>query len=164
MVTYGRPIPQRLLQLWKYQAISEAGDLLLGLFGRFWEDNRTMTERFFQGATVVPVPLHSVRLAERGFNQAEVIAVVLAETFNLPVRTDILRRRWQWKKQATISDPNKRSANAAGTVVIRSNAPVPKKIVLVDDVMTTGATLSLCARKLKEAGCEKVYAVTVLRG
>ena len=164
MAIYGRPIPQRLLQVWKYQSVTEAGEILSDLFQNFLHRNQAMIKLFFRGAEIVPVPLHPFRLAERGFNQAEDVAKSLSSVSGLPVRKDLLKRRWQWKKQATISDEAKRSVNAAGTVTIRSSVSVPERIVLVDDVMTTGATLNLCARELKKAGCQKVYAITVLRG
>ncbi|MBN1585173.1 ComF family protein [Candidatus Uhrbacteria bacterium] len=161
--TYGRSLPQRLLQVWKYQGVSEAGEILCGLFRDFLAGHPE-TAGFLRDHVVVPVPLHPFRLAERGFNQAETIARTLSVACGLPVRTDILQRRWQWHKQATVSDPAKRQANAAGSVAVNPAVGVPERVVLVDDVMTTGATLSLCARCLKSAGCREVKAVTVLRG
>jgi ComF family protein len=108
---------------------------------------------------VVPVPLHRARLARRGFNQAELMARGVAERINAPVldKLKVVRRT---RDQVELS-ANARRANVAGAYAARG--PVMGRILLVDDVFTTGATLSECAAVLKRAGAKEIQALTLCR-
>jgi ComF family protein len=111
-------------------------------------------ERFaaWKAEVLVPVPLHWWRRWQRGYNQSEGIARGMGERLRLPVRSDWLRRvRWT-RKQFNLS-PTEREANIKGAFRVTSACAVQgKRVVLVDDVLTTGSTLSECARVLKQAG------------
>lgn len=113
---------------------------------------------------VVPVPLHAVKKREREFNQAERLAADLARRLKLPMRTDLLRRLQPTRTQTQLSKreraQNVRQAFAAGTAVKLDGA----NVILVDDVLTTGATTSVCARVLKRLGANEVCVWTVARG
>jgi competence protein ComFC len=108
---------------------------------------------------VVPVPLHRSRLVKRGFNQAELMARRLAERINAPVldKLKVVRRT---RDQVELS-ADARRANVAGAY--SSRGPVAGRILLVDDVFTTGATLSECAEILRKAGGKEVHALTLCR-
>jgi ComF family protein len=107
---------------------------------------------------VVPVPLHRSRRRARGFNQAEAIGV----TLGLPCRS-VLRRVRATPSQTDLP-ASRRHANVRGAFALRWRARVKGvRIILVDDVSTTGATIEACARVLREAGAEDVRAVTAAR-
>jgi len=108
---------------------------------------------------VVPVPLHRSRLAKRGFNQAELMARGVARRINAPVldKLKVVRRT---KDQVELS-AGERQANVAGAFA--SRGPVVGRILLIDDVFTTGATLSECARVLRKAGAGEIHALTLCR-
>ncbi len=108
---------------------------------------------------VVPVPLHRTRLARRGFNQAELIAKSVAARINVPV-SDKLKVVRRTRDQVELSADARRS-NVAGAYA--SRGPVAGRILLVDDVFTTGATLSECATVLKKAGAVEVHALSLCR-
>ncbi len=108
---------------------------------------------------VVPVPLHRTRLAKRGFNQAELMARGVAERINAPV-LDKLRVVRRTRDQVELSSEARRT-NVAGAYA--SKGPVVGRILLVDDVFTTGATLSECAEALRKAGAGEVQALTLCR-
>ena len=108
---------------------------------------------------VVPVPLHRARLAKRGFNQAELMARRVAERINVPV-LDKLRVVRRTRDQVELSAEARR-ANVVGAYA--SRGPVAGRILLVDDVFTTGATLSECAGILRKAGAKEVRALTLCR-
>jgi len=108
---------------------------------------------------VVPVPLHRSRRAKRGFNQAELIAGGVAKRISAPV-LDKLRVVRRTRDQVELS-AGARRANVAG--VFTSRGPVAGRVLLVDDVFTTGATLSECAGVLRQAGAVAIHALTLCR-
>ena len=113
---------------------------------------------------VVSVPLHPVKFRERGFNQSDRLATSLATKLGIPLMDDVLSRVKFTKPQSTLSRAE-RFENVKG--VFRSNGNVGlsgKRLILVDDVMTTGATVNACAGALKRAGVLKVMVWTLARG
>jgi competence protein ComFC len=110
----------------------------------------------FTGKLVIPVPLYRGRERERGFNQAELIALRLG----LPINTCLLRRRKNTPSQTGLSR-NERKRNLAGAFEAR--ATVSGTVIVVDDVYTTGSTMNEIARTLKRAGAERVEVLTVAR-
>lgn len=108
---------------------------------------------------VVPIPLHYKRLAKRGYNQSELIAKHIAARLGLKLDTTMVVRRMNTKQQAKLTEAGrKRNLKDAFIADDRCGGV---SILLVDDVRTTGATLSECARALKNCGCRSVYAATV---
>lgn len=112
---------------------------------------------------LVPVPLHRKRRRERGFNQAEALAVALGRMTGRPVETRALRRVADIPPQTTMGRAE-RIANVRGAFrVVRPERIRGRSVVLVDDVFTTGSTLGECARVLREAGAADVRALTLAR-
>src|SRR5215217_5533764 len=109
--------------------------------------------------TVVPVPLHRSRLRKRGFNQAELLARGVAAEINAPV-SDTLKVVRSTRDQVELSAAQRR-ANVAGAY--RASAPHRGKVLLIDDVFTTGATMSACASTLVRAGAQEVHALSLCR-
>jgi len=123
---------------------------------RAWPDD------VITGDCLVPVPLHPDRERERGYNQARLLAEVLGEQIGLPVICDAVRRVRATQPQVHL-DAQARQANvvdafAGGSALLQDRRPV-----LVDDVCTTSATLSACARVLWQAGATEVWAYTLAR-
>jgi ComF family protein len=113
---------------------------------------------------LVPVPLHGARLRERGFDQAAVIARALGEARALPVSLGRLERARPTERQARAVDRAARLAGVRGAFRVRAGHPFRgKRLGLVDDVATTGATLEACAEALLLAGAREVRAATVAR-
>ena len=112
---------------------------------------------------LIPVPLHSLRRRERGFNQAEAIAEWVSHRCRIPCIRALVRI----KNTATQTgfDRKKRISNLRGAFILHHNRDVlAKHCVLVDDVFTTGSTLDACARVLRAAGAASIRCITVARG
>jgi len=112
---------------------------------------------------ILPVPLHLKRLQERGFNQSGLLAKTLAKRLGLPFSHDLLRRE-RWTEPQTRLSRRERLTNVKGAFRVKDAMRVEgKSILIVDDVFTTGTTLSECARALKKGGAAEVHALTVAR-
>lgn len=113
------------------------------------------------GVTLVPVPLGSRRRRRRGYNQSERLAQALSGLTGLPVNEHLLVRARETRSQTALT-PEARQANIAGAFAAAAEAG-EQRVVLVDDVFTTGATLLDAARALRQAGTAWVGAVTFAR-
>jgi ComF family protein len=109
---------------------------------------------------IVPVPLAVRRHRARGFNQAEIAARPVAERIGAPIATGLVRRVRETTAQSTL-DARGRRHNLDGAFAVRGG--VPPRVLVVDDVATTGATLSAVARALRTAGAEQVYGLALAR-
>jgi ComF family protein len=112
---------------------------------------------------LVPVPLHPRRLRERGFNQSALLAREIARRTGKATCPDALRRRLDTVPQAGLSAAARRRNVRDAFAVQRRAAVAGRTVVLVDDVLTTGATALACARRLGEAGAREVRLLTVAR-
>lgn len=110
---------------------------------------------------LVPVPLHRSREWERTFNQAERVAAEMSRYWGVPV-WDVLRKIQKTKSQSSLSEGARRK-NLQGVFVCKNAARIPRSVVLIDDVMTTGTTLRECSRTLRRAGVKRVYGLTIAR-
>jgi ComF family protein len=149
----------KAITLLKYEAVSPLGgwfaDRLLELAAR---------HPALQSAdAIVPVPLHPARQKERGFNQAELIARPLARKMGKPLRSWLLVRTRPRPDKLRLSR-KERWRIVRGAYSTRQGSQVDNlRVLLVDDVFTTGATLDACSRALKQAGAASVVALTVAR-
>ncbi len=143
-----KEILEELFQLMNYQTIEKL---------RFYK--KLNNELFLQ-----PIPLHPIRLRERGFNQSENIAEFLQKIFLLS-EVNILVRTKNTFPQAQIKLGQKRYLNIKGAFKLSDEKLHPEKqILLVDDVVTTGSTVKEAARVLKKNGSEKVYVFALAKG
>lgn len=111
----------------------------------------------------MPVPLHTARLRYRGYNQSQLLARELGKQLGLPVVTSALVRSKNMPPQAKSAGLEERWANAAGAFVCNGADLQDKRVVLVDDVCTTGATLDAAGRSVLSAGAASAWGLTVAR-
>jgi len=159
--SYGPYSPEmaRAVVLLKYQQVTP----LAGWFaGRLLPLAREHASQL-AADVVVPVPLHRDRQRERGYNQAELIARSLAKRLGLPCRPYLLVRTQPRPEKLRLT-VRERWRSVRNAFDIREGTQVDKlRVLLLDDVLTTGATLDACSRALREAGAAYVAAMTVAR-
>lgn len=155
---YENPVVRALIFRLKYERLRAASAPLQDLLGRYLSDLDFDWTNFM----VIPVPLHPRRKRERGFNQAELLSQHVAELLRLPHETHALKRVRYEEPQAKIRTRAERELNMTGA--FEADISIAKKnILLVDDVMTTGATLRAATEALKNAGARKIIALVVAK-
>ena len=151
---YGFPL-DRLLPRLKFRQDLATGRLLAQAMAAAFID-------LPRPLALAPVPLHRGRLRRRGYNQALELARPLARLLHIPLRTDLLLRTRDTAAQSRL-DAGARIANLRDAFEVPARLAPPAHVVLVDDVMTTGATLYAAAEALLEAGADRVDAWTCAR-
>jgi competence protein ComFC len=147
------------IALLKYENVSRLGDW----FAVRLAEVALRQAKDWRADVVVPVPLHAERRRERGYNQAELIARPLSRRLGLKLDSGALTRVKPRPPQLVLSR-TERWQVVRGAYAARERANVANlRILLIDDVMTTGATLDACARALKRAGATAVFGLTVGR-
>lgn len=111
----------------------------------------------------VPIPIHRSRMLDRGFNQASELLLVLSRRVSLPIALDVLYSARRTRDQVGLSH-DERAENVKGAFAVgNSDKIIGKRVLLVDDVMTTGSTLNEAAKMLKTHGATQVYGYTLAR-
>ena len=150
---------EKIIHLMKYQYRPGLCKMMGHLLGEIVKPVLGNAEEF----AVVPIPLHPVRKRERGYNQSEKLSRGLAEELACPIHPGILKRI-RYTDTQTALNAEERQKNVSDVFQVR-----PKKlgeikhILLLDDVITTGATMNQCAKKLRECGAEKIIGVSLSR-
>ena len=157
-------ITRKLIKQFKYRPyVSRLSEII----GEVINEGLSQNEGFYNfiqrlEPVIVPIPLSSGRLRERGYNHAEKIASQVAKNFELKIEPRILVRIKETKPQFKLSK-KERLENIRGAFGIRENQQVSNSVVLIDDVATTYATLKEAAKVLKSAGAKRVLGVTFAR-
>jgi ComF family protein len=167
---YETPLIRALVHGLKFENVTDAAKPLGALlvryleslppFAHFTDSNPSNAHAF----TVVPVPLGARRLRERGFNQAELIAAAAAEHFGFPLGVNVLVRTQNTPAQSAKENFEERHANVRGCFALADTAALrSERVLLIDDVTTSGATLFEAATVLRKARVRTVIACAVAR-
>ncbi len=148
---------QKVIHKLKYQQEFSVGKTLGEKTAQILEDKLNT----WNADLIMAIPLHRLRKAERGFNQAEIIAKTIGNCLKIKYVKNILLRK-RFTQTQTKLNLKERKANMKDAFRIkRINKITDKNIILVDDVITTGATVSECAKILKENGASNIFALSV---
>ena len=143
----------------KYGEVTPLGGWFAKRLARLVE----LEPKSFAADVLVPVPLDTARLRDRGYNQAELIARPLARILGIPFRSYLLVRTKPRPDKVRLTR-RERWETVRGAYATHKSAQVDKlRVLLVDDVFTTGATLDACSRALRQAGALRVVGLTVAR-
>jgi len=119
---------------------------------KYWQK-----EKYF----LIPIPLHPQRKRWRGFNQSEILANNLAKILNLKCNNNLIVRKQNLKNQAKIKSREEKWKNMNNVFEVKSKKNIAKKIILVDDVVTSGATMTAALKTLKKSGANLCWALTL---
>jgi ComF family protein len=156
---------REMIHLLKYERVRPAANVLGRMLAEVVSD---LAEAFgAEGPVVMPVPLHATKLRRRGFNQSELIARAMLKlkpaALNFKLNTTALVRHRATESQTGLTPPQRRENMRGAFQVGRSDQIRGRDILLIDDVFTTGTTVSECARVLRRAGACRVFVATVAR-
>lgn len=150
-------IVQNLIHNLKYKGHQEIGTIL----GKWYAVDLKSVDTLETVSEIIPVPLHKKRLEERGYNQVTSFCEALSSELKIPYKTDLLYRN-QYSKTQTKKDKEHRKEITESLFDVRfTNEDHNKHFLLVDDVMTSGATLEACAKALLKVPNSKVSIITI---
>ncbi|MFH0987948.1 MAG: ComF family protein [Parcubacteria group bacterium] len=158
---YTNNVVGEMIEAFKYDYLESLADILFKILDKQIEKHNLSAQVY--GRVFIPIPLHRKRLAERGFNQSEELVKRLARRYGGEMRTDLLKRVKYTGQQAKLRR-EERFANMEGAFEVPLNANIPARVVLLDDVLTSGATFIQAARALRTAGVREVVCVAVAHG
>lgn len=156
---YEYPLIKQAIHCYKYDFVKDLAEPLAELMIK--KLNKQLTNEFI----LIPVPLHQKRLRWRGFNQAELLSQEISRKLKIPMANDILNRTKYHPPQVKIQNPQQRKENVSRAFQISRPVDLKNKIIiLIDDVCTSGATLSECALTLKPLRAKAVWGLVIARG
>lgn len=147
-------VVRKAIKALKYRLVTDLASEFISL----------VPDESFNNAVLLPIPLHSSRYKERGFNQSEVLGSEIAEKLQISMRTDILMRTKKTDPQAGLKHRKDRLENMNGVFALqRTMNNELRTIILFDDVFTTGATMRAATAELKRHGAKNVWCITIAR-
>lgn len=147
---------RQAIHRFKYERLAAMADPFGDMLADYWRAEQLAAD------WLIPVPLHPSRERDRGYNQSELLARQLARRVNVPVSSHGLRRIRATAVQMTLNAAQRRE-NVAGAFECGEQRVRGKRVVIVDDVGTTGATLEACAQAVLQAGAASVMGLTLAR-
>lgn len=161
---YYSPILKKIIKNIKYRLATEVWQEFYRIIKPEAIEKLAFYKKLSYDFIIQPIPLTKNKYNERGFNQAKIISVFFQKFLNFPI-VNLLIRKKETQPQAQTKSLLKRYLNLKGAFkLINSNFTDYNKIILVDDVVTSGATVKEAARVLKEAGAKKVYVLALAKG
>ena len=159
---YANPKIRKLICAWKYDGDENGLERLVRLIQPRIVSWKSVTE-VKKIEAIVPVPLSSWKERMRGFNQAKDGARAIGEIMNVPT-VDLLERKHRWFAQANTSHELRKKSFTKNPFTLRSGIEIPKRIMIFDDVVTTGATMNAAEEVLRDAGVEEIVRISIARG
>lgn len=164
--SYENSALRELLHYFKYNGFLGAQAPLEKLIMKWLTTNSLLTTHLPPPTScLIPIPLHKSRLRKRGFNQAELIAKILGKHLNLPVE-NLLERTRDTKSQIGMKSAKKRQENVKNSISVREkrgSLPQYQNVILVDDIYTSGSTMTEATRALRKAGIKNITAFVIAK-
>lgn len=165
--SYQNFVVKKMLKLFKYSPFIKelAKPLSFLIIAHFQILNKSFPQNLEEkGFVLIPVPLHKRKLKWRGFNQAEELAKELSLFFKIPLIKNVLIKTKETLPQVELKEREREENIKNAFQCVKPESIKKRKILLVDDVFTTGATMEECAKVLKQAGAKEIYGIAIARG
>ena len=161
-LVYKKPLTKKLILSFKYKPFLK--DLSLTLSFLILDHLKLIEEeKNFSDFILIPIPLEKKKLKWRGFNQSEEIGKKLAENLEIPIFSNVLFKIKETRPQVELSEKERRE-NIKGCFLVKNKDLIKnKKILLLDDIFTTGSTMEEAAKTLKEAGAKEIVGMVLAR-
>ncbi|MCD6442090.1 ComF family protein [bacterium] len=161
---YREYIVKKIIKAFKYPPYIKSlkkvlSSILITAIQKFPNDISYLKKNNF---VLIPIPLSQLKLAQRGFNQSELLAIELSQKLSLKYQPQLLKKNKNSKSQTNLNF-DQRKANVQNVFVVKSNN-CPPNIILVDDICTTGATLQAASHALRQAGAKEIWAFVIAKG
>jgi len=160
LYSYDNEVIKKLIHGLKYKFME---DLALPLGALLSKELKKMEEQVGKPDFIAPIPLHKKRLLERGFNQAELLALKISECFGWPVEKNVIMRSRLTASQVDLDEAGRKENMKDAFSATDLAKVLNQKIILIDDVFTTGATMEECARVLKNVGAREVLGLALAK-
>lgn len=149
-------VVQELVYSLKYRNVRASAPRLAELMSAHLADKSISAD------TIAPVPLHPSRERERGYNQSELLARSISKSTGIPIESGVLARTRNTTPQVSMSTPEERRRNVVGAFECVGDV-AGKRVLLIDDVVTTGATVAECSAQLRQAGAVSIWVLSLGR-
>lgn len=157
-------LTKKLIRQFKYEPyLKGLAEVLASILIEHFVKSGLNANIIWQNSVLIPVPLDIRRLKSRGYNQSELLANEVAKTLKIPVLADVLIKIKATEPQMELKK-EEREKNLRGAFIIKNPERISgKKVFLVDDVYTTGSTMSECANVLRKSGAKSVWGIAIAR-
>ncbi|MEK9129988.1 MAG: ComF family protein [Patescibacteria group bacterium] len=160
---YKEKIIKQAIHTFKYKHIRDLAKPFGEIIINFLYQSKTNL-LFDNSYFLIPVPLHRKRLFERGFNQSELLAQIIAQQLGISTINNILKRKQNTKSQTKLKEKERRKNIKNAFICLHPENIKNKNIILLDDILTTGSTLREAARVLKKAGAREIIGLVLAKG
>ena len=164
---YSDPLTRKMIESYKYKFVKDISKSIAELLIEYLKELelKGLVEISPKNKILIPIPLHPKRLRWRGFNQAELMSELISQNLGIKTNNSIIKRVRNSNPQAKIQDKGERSQNIKNIFEISSpDILKDATVLLIDDVITSGATINECAKALKKAGATKIIGLSFARG
>ena len=154
---------RKAIHEFKYKGKSKLGFHLANLMIKKIKENQEIIEFLKDVSFIIPVPLHRSKLKEREYNQSEILANLISKEIDIPVENNIIKRIKVTRPQSELKE-EERQKNVKGVFEVKRNEKIEGKILLlIDDIVTTGATVEECAKVLIKSGANEIRVLSLSR-
>jgi len=157
--SFHQPLLQKIIHLYKYSYMESLSKSLSSLVINYY----TRVQNKIINPVVIPVPLHSKRLLVRCFNQSELIAQNFCQNFNYQLKNDLVVRVKHTKQQAKLNKEGRIKNMEGAFKILESSFVANKNFIIIDDLYTTGSTVSEIAKLLKNSGAQQIWCLVVAK-
>jgi ComF family protein len=161
---YKNPAIKKAIWLLKYRGIKSIAEVLANFLHKQLDEKNIKVEGFETTKIIIPIPISQKKLKERGYNQSELIASALSRKLNFKIYSAILYKKRHTLSQVETKNRKERLKNLKNSFAVQNAGELKNaSVLLIDDIVTTGATLNEAAKTLKQNGAKRITGIVVAK-